>query len=76
LKAIVEVELAILDAELVNELRTFDVEAAVLGDVDEATLAPPADGIQSVAGFADAERCRRDGIQTDAMPERFLEVDE
>ena len=43
-------------------------------DVEHSALAPPADGIESVAGFAHAERRGRDGVEAEAVAELGLDV--
>ena len=56
LKPVGVMELAVQTAVLVDEPRAFHIEAAILRDVHEAPLAPPSDGIEAIARFADTQR--------------------
>lgn len=69
-------DLFVLDAELVDELRALDVEAAVLGYFEDFTLTPPGDGLETVGRFSDAEGCAGDCVEGDARFEAFFDFDE
>lgn len=71
-----EMQHAVLGAVFVDEARAFDVKAAVLSDLEEFAFAPPADGIEAVAGFTDAEGGGGDGIEADAVAEFLFDFDE
>lgn len=75
LEAVGEVELFVAGAVLVDQAGDLYVEAAILGDLDDFAFAPPADGLQAVAGLADAESGLGDGIEGETMAEFGLEID-
>ena len=59
-----------------DEFCAFDIEATVLSDFEEFAFAPPADGVESIARFADSQRGGGDGIEAEAVPEFFFDFDE
>ena len=60
---------------LVDESRHLDVEAAILGDFHDPTLAPPADRVETGGGFLHPERGVRDRIETEPMAEALLHIE-
>ena len=50
-KSIVKKQFFMLTPVLVDEARHLHIEAAVFGDIEEATFPPPTNGIESRSGF-------------------------
>src|ERR1043166_6663141 len=51
------------------------VEAAILGDFEQTSLAPPANRIEAGGGFLNAERRVRDRIEPEPVAQPFFHVD-
>ena len=75
LETVGEVQLLVTGAVFVDEFGYFYVETTVLGDLAYLALAPPADGLEAVAGFADAECRLCDGIEREAVAELGLDIE-
>ena len=58
----------------VHEPRHFHIEAAILGDLENASFPPPTDRVQSHRGFLNAESGLRDRVQSEAMPNPLFHV--
>ena len=65
-----------LDPEFVDQLGDFDVVAAVLGDLREASFLEPSQGLQAIGGFLGAEGRGGDGIEGEPVVEDFVKFDE
>ncbi len=75
-EAVAVADVAVADAEFVNQLRNFDIEAAVLRDLHDFAFAPPADGVEAVGGFSGAEGGGGDVVEFDAVAEFFFDIEE
>lgn len=68
-------EEAVFGAEFVEEFGDFDVVTAVFSDFAPFALAEPADGIEAIGDFADAEGGGGEGVESDAAADAFFEVE-
>lgn len=76
IKLICVKEFPVLQDVFVHESGHLHVEAAVLGDVEQAFFAPPFDRVYAVTGFADPERRLRDIVQPRLDPCDFVDFDQ
>jgi hypothetical protein len=60
----------------VDEASDFDIVTAVFGDVHEAALAEPLDGLHAFGCFFDAQGGASEGVEGEAMVYNFLDVHE
>lgn len=69
-------DVAVFHTELVDHSGDLYVEAAVFGNLADLAFAPPADGVETVGGFAGAEGGGGDVVEFEAVAEFLFEVEE
>ncbi len=81
--AVLVLEVAVSDAVFVHLLGDLDVVAAVFGNSHHRrrvagffVFLPPAQGIESVGGFAGAEGCLGERVEFESVPEGLFHLDE
>lgn len=74
LKLVHVMELFVSDPVFMHHFRALHIKAAVLGDFHHSSLSPPADRVQSVPGFTDAERGRCENVKFEPVSEDFFNI--